>query len=217
MLMSDNWIRQQCLGDHEMSIAEAAEVLRTRPDDWKPMIEPFVENMIRDQIINENTTDETVEGVISYGLGSYGYDARIGKTFKLFTNIHGTIVDPKQKNEKNFVEVVVDKFILIPPNSYALGHTLEYFRMPKDVTALCIGKSTYARSGIIINATPIEAGFEGEIVIEISNATSLPVKVYAGEGIAQFLFFKGDQPCKITYGDRNGKYQGQRGVTLSKV
>ena len=167
------------------------------------MIEPFVESQQRD-------------GVISYGLSSYGYDARVSDEFKIFTNVDSAIVDPKQFSTKSFVDRQTDVCI-IPPNSFALARTVEYFRVPRDVLVICLGKSTYARCGIIVNVTPLEPEWEGHVTLEFSNTTPLPARIYANEGACQFLFLKGDQPCEVSYRDRKGKYQGQRGVTLPKL
>lgn len=167
------------------------------------MIEPFVEKQKND-------------GIISYGLSSYGYDARCSEDFKIFTNIDNAMVDPKDFSDKSFVDRKSDVCI-IPPNSFVLTHTVEYFRIPKDVLVICLGKSTYARCGLIVNVTPLEPGWEGHVTLEISNTTPLPAKIYANEGIAQFLFFKGSDICETNYADRAGKYMGQRGVTLPKL
>ncbi|MFN3701098.1 MAG: dCTP deaminase [Alphaproteobacteria bacterium] len=167
------------------------------------MIEPFVEKQTRD-------------GVISYGLSSYGYDSRCSDDFKIFTNVDNALVDPKNFSEHSFVDRKSDVCV-IPPNSFVLTHTVEYFRIPKDVLVICLGKSTYARCGLIVNVTPLEPGWEGHVTLEISNTTPLPARVYANEGIAQFLFFKGSSPCEVSYADRQGKYMGQRGVTLPKL
>ena len=167
------------------------------------MIEPFVEKQTRD-------------GVISFGLSSYGYDARVADEFKIFTNVDAATIDPKSFSETSFVDRKKDVCI-IPPNSFALARTIEYFRVPKDVLVICLGKSTYARCGIIINVTPLEPAWEGHVTIEISNTTPLPAKIYAGEGICQFLFFRGESPCEVTYSDRAGKYMGQTGVTLPRM
>jgi dCTP deaminase len=153
--------------------------------------------------------------IISYGTSSMGYDVRLGRKFKIFTNVNGAVIDPLAMSEASYVDREGD-FVLIPPNSYVLGHTIEYFRMPEDVVAICVGKSTYARAGCAINVTPIEPGFEGQVVIEIANQTPLPMKVYADMGIAQFMFFKGDA-CEISYAKRAGKYQGQLGITTARV
>lgn len=167
------------------------------------MIEPFVEAQKR-------------EGMISYGLSSYGYDARVAPEFKIFTNLESAIVDPKNFSPNSFVDRHTEVCV-IPPNSFALARTVEYFRVPRDVLVICLGKSTYARCGIIVNVTPLEPEWEGHVTIEISNTTPLPAKIYANEGICQFLFFRGDKPCETSYKDRAGKYMGQKGVTLPKI
>jgi dCTP deaminase len=167
------------------------------------MIEPFEDRQVR-------------AGVISYGLSSYGYDIRVADEFKVFTNINSTVVDPKQFDARSFVDVQADVCI-IPPNSFALAKTIEYFRIPRDVLTVCVGKSTYARCGLIVNVTPFEPEWEGFVTLEISNTTPLPAKVYSNEGIAQVLFFQSDEPCEVSYADKKGKYQGQRGLTLPKL
>jgi dCTP deaminase len=167
------------------------------------MIEPFVDSQMR-------------TGVISFGVSSYGYDVRVGDEFKVFTNVYNTVVDPKNFDSKSFVDIRADVCI-IPPNSFALASTIEYFRIPRDILTICLGKSTYARCGIIVNVTPFEPEWEGHVTIEISNTTPLPAKIYANEGIAQVLFFQGDEPCDVSYKDKKGKYQAQRGVTLPKI
>ncbi len=167
------------------------------------MIEPFIEQQQR---IN----------IISYGLSSYGYDARVANEFKIFTNVNNAMVDPKNFSSNSFVEKEGDECI-IPPNSFALGRTVEYFRIPRDILVVCLGKSTYARCGIIINVTPLEPEWEGHVTLEFSNTTPLPAKIYANEGVCQFLFFRGNEPCEVSYKDRKGKYMGQRGVTLPKL
>src|SRR5918911_2648140 len=167
------------------------------------MIEPFVESQRR-------------EGCISYGLSSYGYDARIADEFKIFTNIDSAVIDPKAFSPASFVDRKTDTCI-IPPNSFALGHTVEYFRIPRDVLVICLGKSTYARCGIIVNVTPLEPEWEGQVTIEISNTTPLPARIYANEGICQFLFLKGEAAPEISYADRKGKYMRQTGVTLPRL
>jgi dCTP deaminase len=181
-----------------------------QPDSWiremaqtKGMIEPFVDRLQR-------------EGVISYGLSSYGYDARVSREFKIFTNVDSAIVDPKDFSPKGFVDREGDTCI-VPPNSFALARTVEYFRVPRDVLVMCLGKSTYARCGIIVNVTPLEPGWEGHVTLEFSNTTPLPARIYAMEGAAQFLFFRGDAPPEISYAERGGKYMGQKGVTLPKL
>ncbi|RUA01915.1 MAG: dCTP deaminase [Candidatus Poseidoniales archaeon] len=167
------------------------------------MIEPFVERQVR-------------EGVVSFGLSSYGYDIRVADEFKIFTNINYTVIDPKAFDPRSFVDVQADVCI-IPPNSFALARTIEYFRIPRDVLTLCLGKSTYARCGIIVNVTPFEPEWEGTATLEISNTTPLPAKIYANEGIAQVLFFQSDERCETSYADKKGKYQAQQDVTLPKI
>ena len=167
------------------------------------MIAPFEEKQIR-------------EGKISYGLSSFGYDARVSNEFKIFTNVNSDIVDPKNSKPSNFVTKNVSECI-IPPNSFVLASTVEYFKIPKDVLVICLGKSTYARCGIIVNVTPLEPGWEGHVTLEFSNTTPLPAKIYANEGVAQFVFLKGNEKPEISYSDRKGKYMGQTGVTLPKV
>ncbi|MGH7000739.1 MAG: dCTP deaminase, partial [Stellaceae bacterium] len=151
-----------------------------------------------------------------YGLSSYGYDARVGRDFKIFTNVSSAVVDPKNFSSESFVDRETDVCV-VPPNSFALASTMEYFRIPRDTLVICLGKSTYARCGIIVNVTPLEPEWEGHVTIEISNTTPLPARIYAGEGICQFLFFKSDQVCEVSYADRGGKYQKQRGVTLPRL
>lgn len=189
-IKSDRWIREQCLKNQ--------------------MIEPFVENQVRQH-------DSGGNRVISYGTSSYGYDVRCSNEFKIFTNINSTVVDPKAFDEECFVDVKTDDFIIIPPNSFALASTIEYFRVPRDVLVVCLGKSTYARCGIIVNVTPLEPEWEGHVTLEFSNTTPLPAKIYANEGVAQMLFFGGNEPCGTSYKDRKGKYQGQQGVTLPRA
>ena len=167
------------------------------------MIEPFESGQVR-------------SGSISYGLSSFGYDIRVATEFKVFTNVHNLVVDPKKFDERSFVDVK-DRDCIIPPNSFALARTVEHFRIPRDVLVLCVGKSTYARCGIIVNVTPLEPTWEGFLTLEISNTTPLPAKIYGGEGIAQLVFFQGDEPPEVAYADRKGKYQGQVGVTLPKL
>ncbi|PIT12612.1 dCTP deaminase [Snodgrassella alvi] len=171
------------------------------------MIEPFEPNQIK-QVNGEK--------IISYGTSSYGYDIRCAREFKIFTNINSTIVDPKNFDTRNFV-TVEDDFCIIPPNSFALARTVEYFRIPRNVLTVCLGKSTYARCGIIVNVTPFEPEWEGYVTLEFSNTTPLPAKIYANEGVAQVLFFESDEECATSYKDRAGKYMGQTGVTLPKA
>jgi dCTP deaminase len=180
------------------------------PDHWirkqaqeRAMITPFVERQKR-------------EGCISFGLSSYGYDARVADEFKIFTNIDNAIVDPKNFADSSFVNRKTDVCV-IPPNSFALARTVEYFKIPRDVLVICLGKSTYARCGLIVNVTPLEPEWEGHVTLEISNTTPLPARVYANEGVCQFLFLKGESPPEVSYADRGGKYMGQTGVTLPKL
>ncbi len=175
------------------------KTLKTMED----MITPFEKNLVRD-------------GKISYGLSSYGYDARLADEFKVFTDVYTTVIDPKNFDPKAFVEIKADHCI-IPPHGFILSRTVERFKIPRDVLVICLGKSTYARCGLIVNVTPLEPGWEGYVTLEISNTTPLPAKVYANEGVCQFLFLRGDQPCEVAYNDRNGKYMNQTGVTCAKV
>lgn len=180
------------------------------PDSWirrmaveKRMIEPFEDRRIR-------------KGIISYGLSSYGYDMRVGDEYKVFTNINSTIVDPKRFDEKSFV-AYKGEYCIIPPNSFALAKTMEYFRIPREILTICVGKSTYARCGIIVNVTPFEPEWEGFVTLEISNTTPLPAKIYSGEGIAQVIFLKADGICEVSYADKAGKYQKQNNITYPRV
>lgn len=181
-----------------------------KPDKWirrmveeKNMIEPFVDGQVR-------------EGVISYGLSSYGYDIRVTNEFKIFTNVHSAVVDPKNFDPKSFVDFTGDVCV-IPPNSFVLAQTVEYFRIPRDVLTVCLGKSTYARCGLIVNVTPFEPEWEGYVTLEISNTTPLPARIYANEGIAQVLFFQSDEMCETSYADRKGKYQKQQKIELPRI
>ena len=186
-IKSDKWIRMMA---HEYG-----------------MIEPYEPGQVKE-----------VDGkrIVSYGTSSYGYDIRCADEFKLFTNINSTIVDPKEFDEKNFVDIKSSS-VVIPPNSFALARTVEYFRIPRNVLTICLGKSTYARCGILVNVTPFEPEWEGYVTLEFSNTTPLPAKIYANEGVAQVVFFESDEICETSYKDRGGKYQGQRGVTLPKM
>jgi dCTP deaminase len=186
-IKSDNWIRRMAKSD--------------------AMIEPFEAEQVR--YVNE-------QRVISYGTSSYGYDVRCADEFKVFTNIHSAIVDPKAFDAKSFVDIKGDVCV-IPPNSFALASTVEYFRIPRNVLTICLGKSTYARCGIIVNVTPLEPEWEGHVTLEFSNTTNLPAKIYAHEGVAQMLFLESDEVCETSYKDRGGKYMGQRGVTLPRT
>lgn len=183
-IKSDNWIRRMAI-EHQM-------------------IEPFATQQVR---------EHQGQKIVSYGTSSYGYDVRCANEFKIFTNINSAIVDPKHFDENSFVDVTADVCI-IPPNSFALARTVEYFRIPRNVLTICLGKSTYARCGIIVNVTPLEPEWEGHVTLEFSNTTTLPAKIYANEGVAQMLFLESDEVCQTSYRDRGGKYQGQLGVTL---
>ena len=187
-IKSDRWIRQMAQ-QHDM-------------------ISPFEPNQVR--------YNNQGEKLVSYGTSSYGYDVRCANEFKVFTNVHSAIVDPKHFDERSFIDIVGDECI-IPPNSFALARTVEYFKIPRDVLTICLGKSTYARCGIIVNVTPLEPEWEGHVTLEFSNTTNLPARIYAGEGVAQMLFFQSDEVCETSYKDRGGKYQGQTGVTLPKT
>jgi dCTP deaminase len=167
-------------------------------------------------MINPFSEKQVSVGVISFGVSSYGYDLRVADEFKIFTNVNSTVVDPKNFDEKAFVTVRSDVAI-IPPNSFALARSVEYFKIPRDVLTVCVGKSTYARCGIIVNVTPFEPEWEGFVTLEISNTTPLPAKIYANEGLCQILFFQGDEPCETSYADRKGKYQAQKGIVLPKL
>lgn len=184
------------------------------PDTWitkmakeQDMIKPFVQELVR-----------SVDGrpVVSFGTSSFGYDLRVSNKFRIFTNVHSSVIDPKNFDSKGLVEII-DDVCIIPPNSFALALSIERFRIPKNVLTICVGKSTYARCGIIVNVTPFEPGWEGRAVLEISNTTPLPAKIYAGEGLAQVLFFKSDKPCATSYADRKGKYQYQKDIVLAKT
>jgi dCTP deaminase len=196
------------------TVAETAAreqpIMGVMPDHWirkmaqeQAMISPFEDRLRR-------------EGVVSYGLSSYGYDARCSTEFKIFTNIDSAVVDPQAFSEKCFLDGSSDVCV-IPPISFALARTVEYFKIPDDVLVICLGKSTYARCGIIVNVTPLEPGWEGHVTLEFSNTTPLPAKIYANEGVAQFIFLKGDSPCEVTYRSRAGKYMSQTGVTLPRL
>ena len=186
-IKSDSWIRRMA--------------------EQHAMIEPFEPQQVK-QLDGRR--------VVSYGTSSYGYDVRCADEFKLFTNIYSAIVDPKEFNPKSFVDIK-DDYVIIPPNSFALARTVEYFRIPRNVMTICLGKSTYARCGIIVNVTPFEPEWEGYVTLEFSNTTPMPAKIYANEGVAQVLFFEADEVCETSYKDRGGKYQGQHGVTPPKL
>ena len=188
-IKSDKWIKEMCKENQ--------------------MISPFVESQIK-------FDKEADRKLISFGLSSYGYDVRCSRKFKIFTNINSATVDPKNFDPDSFVDFEGDECI-IPPNSFALASTIEFFKIPRNVLTICLGKSTYARCGIIVNVTPLEPEWEGHVTLEFSNTTSLPAKIYAEEGVAQMLFFQSDEDCEVSYKDRGGKYQGQKGVTLPKA
>ncbi|MBN1285035.1 MAG: dCTP deaminase [Anaerolineae bacterium] len=190
-----------------------------KPDRWikqmaktHGMIDPFVEEQVR-QVFTGNGT---YRPVISFGVSSYGYDIRVADEFKIFTNVHSAIVDPKKMVVESYVDFK-GEICVIPPNSFALARTIEYFRIPRNVLTICLGKSTYARCGLIVNVTPFEPEWEGYVTLEISNTTPLPARIYANEGIAQVLFFEADEECEISYADRKGKYQAQKEIILPKV
>jgi dCTP deaminase len=178
-----------------------------RMSEEHAMIEPFEAGQIK---------TKGDERLISYGTSSYGYDVRCSDEFKIFTNVHSATVDPKNFDEKSFVDIKSD-YCIIPPNSFALARTVEFFRIPRNVLTICLGKSTYARCGIIVNVTPLEPEWEGHVTLEFSNTTNLPAKIYANEGVAQVIFIESDEVCETSYKDRAGKYQGQTGVTLPKT
>lgn len=186
-IRADSWIRKMAL-EHNM-------------------ISPFVERQVRQE------PEQSDQKIISYGVSSYGYDVRCASEFKIFTNINSSIVDPKKFDERSFVDFTGDVCI-IPPNSFALARTVEFFKIPRHVLTICLGKSTYARCGIIVNVTPLEPEWEGHVTLEFSNTTPLPAKIYANEGVAQMIFLAAEEMCEVSYADRAGKYQGQRGVTL---
>jgi len=190
-----------------------------KPDRWikemaqtRSMIEPFVKDQVR-QIF---TADGAYRPVISYGVSSYGYDMRIADEFKIFTNVHSAVVDPKEMVQESYVDFE-GEVCTIPPNSFVLGRSVEYFRIPRSVLTICLGKSSYARCGLIVNVTPFEPEWEGYVTLEVSNTTPLPARIYANEGIAQVLFFEADEECECSYADRKGKYQSQKGIVLPKV
>ena len=185
-----------------------------KSDNW--IIEQAEKNLLIKPFEKEQIREVDNKKVISYGVSSYGYDVRCANEFKIFTNTFSSVVDPKNFDEKSFVDIQ-DSECIIPPNSFALARTVEYFKIPRSILTLCLGKSTYARCGIIVNVTPLEPEWEGHVTLEFSNTTNLPAKIYANEGVAQMLFFESDQVCKTSYKDRGGKYQGQTGVTLPKT
>lgn len=187
-IKEDSWIRQMA--------------------EEKGMIEPFIDHQVK--------VNDLGQKLVSYGLSSYGYDLRVSDEFKVFTNVYNSVVDPKCFTEDAFVDIKANECI-IPPNSFALARSIEYFRIPRNILTICLGKSTYARCGIIVNVTPFEPEWEGHVTIEISNTTPLPAKIYANEGIAQVIFFQAEHECSISYAERGGKYQKQRGITVPMV
>jgi len=191
-------------------ISRKASLMSVKNDRWikkmvreQDMIHPFAESQVR-------------QGVISYGLSSYGYDLRVADEFKIFTNVNSTMVDPKQFDPRSFVEFKGDVCI-VPPNSFALARSVEYFKIPRTILTICVGKSTYARCGIIVNVTPLEPEWEGFVTLEISNTTPLPARVYSNEGLCQIVFFESDETCEISYKDKKGKYQSQQGIVLPRI
>lgn len=214
-------LRAECMVP--LSDAEIAE--------FEPMITPFLSQQVREvsdyhqKPIGGVLVDvpTNLRRIISKGTTSYGYDVSLSEEFQIFTNVNGAFIDPKRPNPKTLMVAEVqtddygDRYVWLPPNSYLLGRTIEYFNIPRNIVAVCVGKSTYARVGVQVNVTPIEPGFKGHVVIEISNGTSLPVKIYANEGISQFMFHQGSEDCETSYADRGGKYQGQTGITHAKV
>jgi dCTP deaminase len=224
-ILSDKQIKELCTGDNPMLSPFVSKQVKyggghltspaEQPSESKVPYSMWLETEFK-------SYRTSIVKLLSYGVSSYGYDATLASKIYVFTNQNGTIIDPRKFSEDVYVEAKILKdednleYFILPPNSYALGYTNEYFKMPRDVTAICLGKSTYARVGIAINATPIEAGWEGQVVLELANLCSLPIKVYINQGIAQFLFFRGEE-CETSYADRGGKYQGQTSITLAKV
>lgn len=220
-ILADNQIRKLCempwgsAKDAQTNEEEITSITQSKPTSlresfekdialaWEPMIFPYSPI--------QNRLDQDGNKIISWGSSSYGYDVRLADTYKIFTNINSVLIDPLNISDKCYIDHK-GPYCIIPPNSYMLGHTIETFNIPNDVTVICVGKSTYARVACMINVTPIEAGFKGQVVIEIANQSPLPLKVYANMGIAQFLFFEGEVPCDVSYGDRGGKYQNQVGI-----
>jgi dCTP deaminase len=209
-IKSDKWIRKMA---QEHAMIEPFYERQIRFGDYRAYAQHCEEHaqvpMARNEWENRNR-------VISYGVSSFGYDVRCANEFKVFTNMNSVVIDPKNFDEKSFVDIKSDVCI-IPPNSFALARTVEYFKIPRDVLTICLGKSTYARCGIIVNVTPLEPEWEGHVTLEFSNTTTLPAKIYANEGVAQMLFMQSDEACEVSYKDRGGKYQGQTGVTLPKA
>lgn len=228
MVLSDTEIARRCgVCLDDPSTLTAGEKIVLDALTMIPMISPFNRTQVRTKRIRDVQFEEWDEvKIVSYGLSSYGYDVRIADTFKVFTSPYGNVndladvvLDPKVFDDKHYQEVHAarDGRLIIPPGGFVLGHTVEYFRVPRDILIVCLGKSTYARLGLVVNVTPLEPEWEGQVVIEISNTTNRPVAIHANEGIAQFIFMQGSSPCRVSYADRAGKYQGQKGVTTAKV
>lgn len=250
MILSDNWIKRQCIppthllitisGSESRSMEERlcwegithtkeqleslcnryhATKLRTesevRGTGWKPMITPFHDHLVREREQRVTADGGYLDRVVSYGVSSYGYDIRCSSEFKVFTNVHSGVIDPKNFDEEKNLVPINTPVCIIPPNSFALARTVERFDIPRDVLAICLGKSTYARCGIIVNVTPAEPEWEGYLTLEFSNTTTLPAKIYADEGVAQLLFLKGERPCDVSYKDRNGKYMNQEAQPIA--
>lgn len=244
-IMSDIWIERQCVDPmtewkkREAFLRKELPQVQSQPNiyrgyqdelealmwrmrqhndsGWRPMIEPFEPKSISQRYTNYGMADGPMEKILSYGLSSYGYDVTLAEEFKIFTNINCGVIDPHNFKKGEHYITHNGPEVIIPPNGFILGRTREYIRVPRDVLVICMGKSTLARCGASVIITPLEPGWEGNVVIEIGNLTNLPLKIYANEGVSQFLFLKGDQPCRTSYADRDGKYQGQTGITDAKV
>lgn len=229
MIKNDKWIKSKCIHqvaplitpfidkqvkewERDATQKEVREISGMERDDAMTHLGANVRNVRVDPLLGVQIREK----ILSFGTSSFGYDVRLGDKFKIFTNVNSAVIDPLNMSDACYVDHK-GPFCIIPPNSYILGHTIEVFDLPRNVVALCVGKSTYARAGAIVNVTPIEPGFMGQVVIEISNSTPLPLKVYANQGIAQFLFFESDEDCEVSYGDREGKYQNQRGLQTAIV
>ncbi len=219
-VMSDRWIKRMALEHGMIKPFEASQVRKVNVQS-KISVPLALEDLRSPVEVVPPEPFTMPKKVISYGVSSYGYDIRVGSKFKVFTNVHSTVVDPKAFDEKSFHVVDTEKegrdHVIIPPNSFALGESLETFKIPRDILTICLGKSTYARCGIIVNVTPFEPEWEGVATLEFSNTTTLPAKIYANEGVSQVIFLQGNEPCEVSYKDRKGKYQGQTGVTLQTL
>lgn len=222
-IMSDRWIKSRCVhkDGRPISPQNPLREFPERNDGWLdqhdyPMIEPFHAESVRSKTIDVGTTDERELRILSYGLSSFGYDVRLSREFKIFTNINSVMIDPRNFDDRSYVDHIGD-FVVIPPNGFILGLTEEYIRVPRDVLAVCLGKSTLARCGANVMITPLEPEWEGRVVIEVGNCTNLPLKIYAGDGVAQLLFLQGDQYCETSYADRKGKYNKQTTLQVAKV